>query len=312
MSEGVLLGDIGGTHSRFALLGDNGRPAEARSFQNDDVGSIQDVIAQYLQATGATPAEAVLAVAAAVTGPEIALTNRDWRFRLNDLQARFGLARIRVVNDFEAQAWALPLLGGDDLQHIGGPAAMAPGPKVVLGPGTGLGVAALVPTNRGWFAVATEAGHVSFGPATGDEEEVFARLRRSSQASAEFVLSGPGLERLHLALHPGAASLTAAAIVAAARSSDATALATTQLFVRLLGRFAGDMALVFKATGGVYVTGGVAQGLSDHFDIGRFRHAFEAHPPYATLLAQVPTNVIIRRQPGLLGCAALAQQGRVG
>ena len=308
MNEGVLLGDIGGTHSRFALTGADGRPIQARAYQNDDAGGLEDVIAQYLRATGAAPRQAVLAFAAAVIGPEIVLTNRDWRFRLDDLKARFGLTHIRAVNDFEAQAWALPTLGGEDLQPIGGPAAMPHGPKIVLGPGTGLGLAALVPNERGWFAIATEAGHVSFGPAAEDEGEVFARLRQSSPVSAELVLSGPGLQRLHLALHPGTPFLAAAAIVAAARSGDAAALATTQMFTRLLGRFAGDMALVFKATGGVYVTGGVGQGLGEHFDIGRFREAFEAHPPYASLLAQIPTNLITRRQPGLLGCAVLAQQ----
>jgi glucokinase len=309
MSESVLVGDIGGTHSRFALLGDDGRPADARAYQNDDVGSLENVIAQYLRETGAEPSSAVLAVAAAVIGPEIELTNRDWRFRVDDLKQQFGLTRLHFVNDFEAQAWALPLLGEEagDLQSIGGPSEMAAGPKVVLGPGTGLGVAALFPRGKSWFAVATEAGHTSFGPVMADEDEVFARLRQSSPLKAELVLSGPGLERLHLALHPGAPFLAAAAIVAAARSGDAPALATTQLFVRLLGRFAGDMALVFKATGGVYVTGGVAQGLGDDFDVARFRAAFEAHPPYADLLAGIPTNLIMRRQPGLLGCAALAR-----
>jgi glucokinase len=310
MTDDILLGDIGGTHSRFALLGEDGRPREARAFQNNDFGSLQDVIAQYLRETGVAPAQAVLAFAGPLTGPEITLTNRGWRFRLDDLKAQFGLGHIRAVNDFEAQAWALPLLGAADLRHIGGPADTAQGPKVVLGPGTGLGLAALIPTDGDWFAIATEAGHVAFGPAAEDEEEVFARLRKLSSVSAEFILSGPGLQRLHLALHPGTPFLAAAAIVAAAQSGDEPALATTRLFVRLLGRFAGDMALVFKATGGVYITGGVGQGLGSHFDVGRFRDAFEAHPPYASMLMQITTNLITRRQPGLLGCAVLAQRLR--
>ena len=311
MSEDTLVGDIGGTHSRFALVGDDGRPVRARAYQNDDVGSLENVIALYLRETGAKPSAAVLAVAAPAIGPEIELTNRDWRFRVDDIKKQFGLARIRFVNDFEAQAWALPFLGEPgDLVPIGGPDDMPEGPRVVLGPGTGLGVAALVPRERSWFAVATEAGHTSFGPAMEDEDEVFRRLRKSSPVSAEVILSGPGLERLHLALHPGAPFLAAAAIVAAACAGEPAALATTQMFVRLLGRFAGDMALVFKATGGVYVTGGVAQGLGYHFDVARFREAFETHPPYADLLAQIPTNLIMRRQPGLLGCAALAHHSR--
>jgi len=309
MGHGVLLGDIGGTHSRFALLGEDGRPADARAYDNDDFAGIEAVIARYLEEGAAKPTEAVLAAAAAAIGPEIALTNRNWRFGVEDLKARFGLDRMRVVNDFEAQAWALPLLGAADLRHLGGPSDLGHGPKVVLGPGTGLGVAALIASDHGWFAVATEAGHMSFGPAMPDEDAAFARLRGTSRGSAEAVLSGPGLERLHIALHPETVACKAADIVAAARAHDASAIATTQLFVRLLGRFAGDMGLVFKATGGVYVTGGVAQGLGDDFDVAGFRAAFEAHPPYAELLARIPTKLIVRRQPGLLGCAALAQQG---
>jgi glucokinase len=310
MSDTILVGDIGGTHSRFAMVGKDGRPAEARAYQNDDLKTLQDGIARYLRETGATPTEAVLAVAAPVVRPEIELTNRDWRFRAEDLETQFGLERVRIVNDFEAQAWSLPLLGRDDLYRLGGPDEMPSGNRVVLGPGTGLGVAALLGIGQDTFAVSTEAGHVSFGPATAEEDEAFRRLRELAPVSAEFVLSGPGLQRLHLALHPGTPFLAAAAIVAAARSGDAATLATTQLFTGLLGRYAGDMALVFEATGGVYVTGGVAQGLGDQLDITRFREAFEAHPPYTELLVKIPTNLIMRRQPGLLGCAALARQRR--
>ena len=307
MSEGVLLGDIGGTSSRFALTGDDGRPTQVRAIDNDDVASLEAGIARYLDATGARPRAAVLAVAAAIRGPDIAMTNRAWRFHLDDLKARFGFAHIRAINDFEAQAWALPWLGPDDLRRIGGPSEPAPGPKVVFGPGTGLGVAALVPHERGWLAVASEGGHVSFGPAADDEQPVFERLRTQQCVTAEWVLSGPGLARLHAALHPGTASLAPEAIVKAAQAGDTAATATTRLFARLIGRFAGDLALMFKATGGVYVSGGVGQALGAGLDEKIFRAAFEAHPPYQALLAEIPTHLITHPQPGLLGCAALAR-----
>lgn len=309
MAGPILLGDLGGTHCRFALLGDDGKPTQAHAYDDDDFTGVADVISHYVKEIGVAPSELVLAAAAPVTGSEIKLTNRDWAFRLDDLKARFGLARVRAVNDFEAQAWALPLLGPEDVISIGKVTTTPQGPMAVLGPGTGLGVAALLPTGGGWFAVPSEAGHVSFGPASTEEVAVFARVQNANPVSAETVLSGPGLERVHAALHPGAASASAAEIVTAAQAGDARARASVDLFVRLLGRFAGDIALVFKATGGVYVTGGVAQALGDAFDVGIFRQAFEAHPPYAALLATVPTNLIIRRQPGLLGCAVLARAG---
>jgi len=311
----VLLADIGGTHSRFALTethraADSASPfgdgvENATSVANDGFASAGEAIERYLAGVGVRPVEAVLAVAAPVKGPEIALTNRGWQFRLDDIKARFGLGRVRAINDFEAQAWALSLLRPADLQPIGH-VAEARGPKVVLGPGTGLGVAALLPDGGGQKVVATEAGHISFGASVDDEETLFARLRRDRRVTAETILSGPGMAHLHAALHPGAPRLTAESIVASARAGEAPALATTRMFVRLLGRFAGDMMLVFTASGGVYISGGVAQALGDHFDAGIFRAAFDEHPPYAAMLAKTPTYLITHPQPGLLGCAAVA------
>jgi glucokinase len=308
----VLLADIGGTHTRFALLASNGRPERVVSWDNNNYASLENAIASYLAEAATQPAAAVLAVAAPITGRDIALTNRSWRFNLDDLAGRFGFARIHAINDFEAQAWALAQLQEGDYRRIGdkagagsAPVASSPAVKVVLGPGTGLGVAALVPVGSGWQAIATEGGHVSFGAASKDEETVFARLRESGPVSAEMVVSGKGLPRLHSALHPGTAPLTAEAIVAQAKAGDAAASATVKLFVRMLGRFAGDVALTFKALGGV--TG----KLGALFDEEIFRAAFEAHPPHQELLASLPTYLVTVAHPGLVGCAALAMAQQV-
>ncbi len=305
----VLLADVGGTYSRFALAGRGGRPERIVTFANDAFPGIDAAISSYLEEIEIQPDAAVLAVAGPVNGHEIALTNRAWRFHLGDLAAQFGLSRIHAVNDFEALAWALPRLGADDMRRLGSgtePGACL-GAKIVIGPGTGLGVAALVPSGDGWQSVASEGGHASFGADTPEEEPVFARLRARGRVSAETVLSGPGLARLHAALHPGTPPLAPETVVAHAQAGDPAARATTQLFVRLLGRFAGDVALTFKATGGVYVTGGVALGLGPLLDERLFRAAFEAHSPYEKLLAAVPTCLVTCVEPGLIGCAALAE-----
>lgn len=304
----VLLADIGGTYSRFACLDHNGRPAHAVTLANDSFGSLEEAIASYLAELETRPDSAVLAIAGPVSGREIALTNRGWRFHLDKLAGRFGFSHVQAVNDFEALAWALGRLEREDLRRLGRGAQTRPGrdTKVVLGPGTGLGVAALVPSGDGWQAIASEGGHVCFGAAREDEEKVFARLREQGGVSAEMALSGPGLQRLHSALHPGMAPLAPEMVVAHALAGDPAAGATVQLFVRLLGRFAGDVALIFKALGGVYITGGVAIGLGALLDEEIFRAAFEAHPPYGELLKSVPTFLIVRPQPGLIGCAALA------
>ncbi len=311
MSE-FLLADIGGTTSRLAFASAGGRPERIVTVANDSVASPEAMIAQCLDGAASRPRAAVLAIAGPVDGDEIALTNRSWRFRLSDLSQRFGL-RFRALNDFEALAWGLPLLSDGDIRAIGAPAGKPHGVKVVVGPGTGLGVAALVPIggSRGgsWHVVASEGGHASFGPVARDEEPVFARLSAEvGLISAEHLLSGPGLARLHRAVNPGVMKLSPEMILTQARAGHREARRTVALFVRLLGRFAGDMALIFKASGGVYVAGGVAMGLGALLDERLFRAAFEAHPPLQGLLAAIPTSLITCEQPGLLGCAAFASR----
>lgn len=308
MSSAVLLADIGGTHSRFALLGANGRPDQVVSWDNDDYASLEAAIGAYLTKLPQQPQAAVLAAAGPISGRDVALTNRHWHFNLDQLAKRFGFSQIHAINDFEAQAWALGQLREGDTRAIGDNAQARPlhGAKVVLGPGTGLGVAALVPVGAGWHAIPTEGGHVSFGPASLDEEPIFARMQADGPLSAEMVISGSGMPRLHRAVNPGAAFLAAADIVAQAQAGDAAAKATIKLFVRLFGRFAGDMALTFKAVGGVYIAGGVTGKLGALFDEKIFRAAFEAHPPYGDLMRSLPTYLVTVSHPGLLGCAAFA------
>jgi glucokinase len=304
----ILVADIGGTTSRVALLGDDGRPARIHSIANDDAQGPHDVIMRVI-GSGPPPRGAVLAVAAPVDGDEIALTNRLWRFSLSELAARCAITRVHAINDFEALAWALPALHEADLCMIGHRGMPREGIKVVLGPGTGLGVAALVSVGGDWHVAGSEGGHVSFGAASQEEEDVFARLRAGRSAlSAEYILSGPGLMRLHLAINPDAAPLGAEDILRAAHSGDAAARATASLFVRLLSRFAGDAALTFKATGGIYLAGGVAAGLGALLDAAQFRAAFEAHPPFEKWLANIPVALITCTEPGLIGCATVARR----
>ena len=337
MSES-LLADIGGSKSRFALANSAGRPERILVIDNDTVADLDAAVARYLEETGARPRAATLAVAGPVDGEEVALTNRSaWRFRRDEFARRFGFSQLRIVNDFEAVAWALPRLGAAETRPLGRPVAHVPekwepvfrrghaqtkesrahpdsgqsahraGVKLVLGPGTGLGVAALVPVDGCWHVVASEGGHAAFGPQAADEVETFARLRADcGVVSAERVLSGPGLVRLARVLDPRAACHAPETITASALAREPSAQAAARLFVRLLGRFAGSLALTFKALGGVYITGGVANGLGPLLDEPAFRSAFEAHPPYEALLASIPTLLITCEEPGLIGCAALA------
>jgi glucokinase len=292
----------------MALATATGPPDRIEVIDNDTVADLETAVAQYLKHTGEIPTAATFAVAGPIQGEEVALTNRSWRFRRGEFAKRFGLSEFRVVNDFEAVAWALPRLTAAETRRLGAPPLRSGGVKVVLGPGTGMGVAALLQGDGPSFAVASEGGHVSFGPYTSEEDDLFARLRQQyGPISAETLLSGPGLLRIARALHPTRSYGVAESIVTDAHAGDAAAQEITHVFVRLLGRFAGDVALTFKAIGGVYIMGGVASGLGTMLDTPEFRYAFEQHPPYEELLAQIPTLLMTCREPGLIGCAALAQ-----
>ena len=316
----TLLADIGGSKSRFALANAAGRPERILVIENDTVADLEAAVGRYLDETGARPRAATLAVAGPIDGEEVALTNRTWRFRRREFAERFGFSDLCVINDFEAIAYALPCLGAAETRPLGKPAVRHDGVKLVLGPGTGLGVAALIPAGDRWHVVASEGGHAAFGPQAADEVAVFEQLRNEcGSVSAECVLSGPGLRRLARVLHPPPSLPSPACggglgwgepetIVASALAREPSAQAATRLFVRLLGRFAGSLALTFKALGGVYITGGVAAGLGPLLDEPQFRAAFEAHPPYETLLAAIPTLLVTCEEPGLIGCAALASE----
>jgi glucokinase len=307
----TLVADIGGTKSRFGIANSAGLPRNIAIIDNDTVTDLGAAVAHYLDQIEERPHAGLFAVAGPIDSDEIALTNRPWRFRRAELASQFGFSQLRIINDFEAIAWALPRLGAADIELIGPPVAVREGVKVVLGPGTGLGVAALLPIAGHWHVVASEGGHVSFGPQREDELEVFARLRAEcGELSAETVLSGPGLARLARAFNATGRD-DSEAIIANARAGEPAARMTVRLFVRLLGRFAGGLALTFKALGGVYVAGGVSGGLGSLLEGEEFREAFEAHPPYRNLLAGIATMLITSEQPGLIGCAALAQMSDV-
>ena len=302
----ILLADIGGSKSRFALAGSSGITSPV-VVDNDTFAGFEGAIAHFLDGSAVRPERATLAIAGPVDGEEIMLTNRPWRARRSRLMERFGFADIRILNDFEALAWALPKLAGADLRPLGKATTVQQGVQLVIGPGTGLGVAALLPANGRPYVLASEGGHGMFGPQAADEFALFAWIAgECGSVCAETILSGRGLMRLQRALAPALAHETPEALVARALAGEPSAQATARLFLRLLGRFAGSMALTFKALGGVYIAGGIARALAPLFDEPHFRNAFEAHPPYEAMLAEVPTWLITCPEPGLIGCAVVA------
>jgi glucokinase len=308
-----LVADIGGTNARFGLITEPGAvPSRVQVLTCRDHAGLAEAAATYLarNAGDERPVAACMAVAGVVgAGGAFRLTNGHWTDTAASVAADLGLARVELINDFEALALALPTLSGSDLRPIGAelPRPVPGGaPAVVLGPGTGLGVAALIWAGDRWAALPTEGGHVDL-PATTERQCELIRMLRAERgtASAESLLSGEGLTRLYeliARLHGVPVEpLTAAQICA--RRTDPLCHDTLETFCGLLGSFAGNLALTFGARGGVYLGGGILPRISDVLRRSDFRARFADKPPMDSYLRSIPTALIVAPTPALAGAA---------
>ena len=317
----VLVGDIGGTNARFALIAEREGPVlPFASVATADFPDIEAAIeASVLSHTQLRPRSAVIDLAGPVKGDAVKITNAHWVIRPLEVMRKTGVGDVILLNDFEALALALPLLGDEasgELRWIGAPRANRALPMAVIGPGTGLGVAGCVPACGGWVAVAAEGGHVTAAPADDFESEVLRVLRiEYRHVSAERVLSGIGLPLLHRAvsrLRGGPdETLTAEEITRRAREQrEPHALATLDTFCAMLGGFAGNVALTLGARGGVFVAGGIAQKLGDDFIRSRFRERFEAKGRFDPYLSRIATALVTAPHPALRGAAQALRQSQ--
>ncbi len=315
----LLLGDIGGTHARFALSEGAGLP-QAKVLEVSDHPTPEAAIAAFLEelAPERPPRRAALACAGPVEKGAVRLTNSSWHVEAAELKRRFDLEQVILVNDFGAVAWALPVLPPESLRAIGGGRARRDQPAVVLGPGTGLGVATYLPGPSGaeesGRVIVGEGGHGTMPAADDREAAVLSRLRaRLGHVSAERVISGDGLVNLYetIAALEGldAPPRSAAQISDAALAGGCPAsLAALDMFCALLGTLAGNMALAMGAAGGVYIAGGIVPRVVEHFAASGFRDRFEAKGRFRPYLREIPTYVILQPQLGLLGLQNLARQ----
>jgi len=311
-----LIGDIGATNARFALIGPDGALRRVRVLACDHHVTLDEAIRRYL-GEELEPAglpgvvAAAIAVAAPVTGDQVTLTNHPWSFSIRELRAAVGLDRLIIVNDLAAVALAAPRLEPDQLSQVGGGGPAADAPVAVIAPGSGLGAAAVVPSGGRWLALPGEGGHVTMPPGTARESAVLDRMReRFDHVSAERALSGPGLVNLYNTLCEldgvPAVSYTAAQIT----DPDITAREphcreAVEMFCRMLGTVAGDLALTVGARGGVHIAGGIVPKLGVAFATSGFRSRFEDKGRMRPYLAAIPTWVIIHPYPAFPGLVAL-------
>ena len=315
MAEFALVGDIGGTNSRFGLVNPGSMAIlHMEALRNDNFPSLEGAIQQYLRNRDVNSlSSAAIAVAAPVDREHISLTNYDWSFTCESLRLAAKARHLRLLNDYEALALSLPHLQDNDLIRIGGQESLVPKLKIVMGPGTGLGMAALAPLpHGGWVALPGELGQVTLPTVTREEFDLRERMKKpGSTFIAEDAVSGSGLYLLYKTLSPqGKITSPEAVIQAALAGQDAAAAKTLDHFVSWLARISGDAAMALQARGGVYLAGGIAPSIIDRLKSGPFRAIFEDKGKLSDIMRPIPVYVIVDRFPAFKGCAAsLAQRG---
>ncbi len=314
--QALLVGDVGGTNARFAIARMvDGRPVLERqdSFPAGRHPTFLEGVAAFLDGCEVKPTGGVIAVAGPVTDGEVDLTNSPWRVSEAELRT-LGLNPIRLINDFEAQAWGAPVVPADQLASLGGPAEGDPHAALaVLGPGTGFGVSTLARDARGnAVALPSEGGHASFAPNDALEDEVLRILRRRyDRVSIERLICGPGLLNLHRALaeidgRESHIDDPALITTEALENPHSPCGATLARFCAILGSVAGDIALTTGARGGVYVAGGIAPRILPFLRASPFRERFERKGRFQDYMAAIPTWVILHKHAALLGAARVA------
>lgn len=304
----ALLCDLGGTNIRFGLSLDGAPPEAVAVLAADDHPSFEDAARDYLGDTEV--GLAAVAVAGPVTGGRAAMTNRNWIVDDASIAEALGIERVRLFNDFEAQALSLPFLGDRDLSPVG--EAFAPdasAPKIVLGPGTGFGAAALLPEPAGgWRTVCGEAGHMTLAAANETEAVLLAGIREDfGHVSVERVLSGAGLALLYRAVAGDRKPAPAPEeVTARAAAGEPLAVAAVGHFTRFLATAASDLALVFGARGGVYLSGGILPRLGPCFDRAAYLDRFADKGRFREFLQAIPNAVVTHPAPALAGLAPAA------
>ncbi|MDP1652148.1 MAG: glucokinase [Rhodocyclaceae bacterium] len=300
-----LVGDIGGTKVLLALVDDAGRIVHKRRLASADFSSFDALLDTYLRAVSASIDGGCLAVAGPVAddGRMAKITNLPWVIDAAKLEKDFGLGRLTLINDFAGVALGVTALAPPQLITLQAGEPRADGVKLVIGAGTGLGMAVLVPAGDDWRVLPSEGGHVGYAPQDATQAQIWqALLEEHGRVTAERVISGPGLAAIHRILTGEAAD--PAEISARALGKNAAALRSVEVFFDCYGAFAGDMALALLATGGVFLAGGVTQKLLPLLHDGAFLAAFNAKAEHTDLARQMPVHVVTEPEIGLLGAAA--------
>lgn len=319
----VLAGDVGGTNARLALveLSRRGvRVLQDRHYPSAEYAGLAEIAQRFLAETAGRPERACFGIAGPIVGGEVRATNLPWVVNARALGDAIGLGHTSLINDLYAIARGIPRLRASELAVLQEGEAVSGGTRVVIAPGTGLGVGILVSSGRRWRALPSEGGHATFAPRTPLQWELQRWLAaRYGHVSNERVLSGPGLRSVYefLVGRPGAHENPA--VRAEVERDDARAISRRALdgtdqycaealdmFCSVLGAVAGDLALITLARGGVYVAGGIPPAILPRLEAGPFLEAFRDRGRMAELVERMPVQVVVNQQVGLYGAAVAA------
>ena len=305
----LLIGDIGGTYARLALAEPGAtEPIGERRYFCADFPGVEPLLADFLATAGADIEAGCLGVAGPIgdEGRCAKLTNLPWTIDAEGLEERFGIGRLRLANDFAAAAMGITVTPANSLVRLQAGHPLPRAPKLVVGAGTGLGMAILVHVDGRWLVLPGEGGHIGFAPLDEAQARLWQVLKNEyGRVTAERVISGPGLSEIHRIL--SGKTLTPAAVASAAiDDSDAAARRSADMFLAAYGGFAGDMALAVMARGGVFLAGGIAAKLLPLLPSSPFLESFRAKAEHAALAADMPVAVATDPVLGLRGAAVMA------
>lgn len=306
-----LVADIGGTNARFAyVIPGSDELLGIKIFPCADFPLFIDAIRAYMDQSDFEFVDKIcLAVAGPVESDWIDLPNNHWAFSRTELQTSLA-ASVSIINDFGAQVLSINQLCESELKWLGAPRPKGGQVMAVLGPGTGLGVSAMMPSG---FILPSEAGHVAFAPVNNHELNLLKTLwQRYERVSVERILSGMGLANLYWAncqLDGVERELTAPDITAGARAGDEYCVRTVNDFCAILGSVAGDVALMTGANDGVYLSGGILPRILDLLDEDIFRKRFNSKGRFSGICQNIPLAIVLAEQPGLKGCVEALKKG---
>ena len=331
----VLAGDIGGTKTllcivEFSATSANGEVIAEQRYDSGAYPGLQPMIEEFLATIGKGKRpinKACFGVAGPIIhtpeGQSVKVTNLPWQFDSNGLAKQLGIKKLALVNDFQAIGYGIEALAAQDLRQLQAGTMRARNPRLVIGPGTGLGMGIMYWQDDHYEVMASEGGHVDFAPTEPLQIELLHYLlRRFGHVSYERILSGSGLvhiyeflserqpERANQVVLAGQGNGDPAAAIsqAALDAKDAVAVQAVQLFAGICGAYAGNLALICLPYGGVYIAGGIAPKLIDIFTDGAFMSAFTNKGRMGSLLAAMPVQVVLNTKIGLMGAALAARR----